>query len=78
MMYRISLACVLMGCALLSTGMVRNSWGQTEEPADKQVPFNFEEASRNVLKPREIYPYVKRDMVPMDLKIVSENHAILS
>ncbi len=72
MMFRISLACVLMSYALLPTGMVRNSWGQTVEPADTQAPFNFEEASRNVPKPREIYSYVKRDMVPMDLKIISD------
>ena len=72
MMHRRSLAYVLMSCALLSTGLVRISLGQVDEPTDKPVPFNFEEASRDVLKPREIYPYVKRDIVPMDLKIISD------
>ncbi|HOW69263.1 MAG TPA: hypothetical protein PKY77_01580 [Phycisphaerae bacterium] len=36
------------------------------------APFNFEEASRNVPKPRELYPLVKQDMVAMDLSIVSD------
>ena len=34
-------------------------------------PFNFEEASRDVPKPRELYSVVKQDMVPPNLKIIS-------
>ncbi|HBO42723.1 MAG TPA: hypothetical protein DD670_02050 [Planctomycetaceae bacterium] len=35
-------------------------------------PFDFEKASRDVPKPRELYPLVARDMVPMELKIESD------
>jgi len=44
------------------------------QPATRPAaePLNFEEASRDVPKPRELYPLVKQDMVPMDLKILSE------
>jgi dienelactone hydrolase len=45
--------------------------GTTAPPAAASA-FNFEEASRNVPKPRELYPLVKQDMVPMDLKILSD------
>ena len=44
---------------------------RAEEPKTKK-PFNFEEASKNVPKPRELYPLVKKDMVPMDLQILSD------
>ena len=40
-------------------------------PAETNA-FNFQEASRNVPKPRELYPLVKQDMVPMDLMILSD------
>lgn len=43
-----------------------------EEPKEEATPFNFEEASRDVPKPRDIYQYVKRDMVPMELRIISD------
>ena len=43
-----------------------------QDPAPAAKPFNFAEASRNVPKPREVYPNVKRDMIPMDLKITSD------
>jgi len=35
-------------------------------------PFDFEEASRDVPKPRELYPIVRQDMVPTNLKILSD------
>ncbi|MBN1908919.1 MAG: hypothetical protein JW818_04200 [Pirellulales bacterium] len=35
-------------------------------------PFNFEEASRNVPKPREIWPEISKDMVPREFKILSD------
>jgi len=35
-------------------------------------PFNFEEASRNVPKPREIWPLVQRDTVPLEFTISSD------
>ncbi len=58
-----------MGCILISAGLALGSWVRAEEPPDTK-PFDFGEASRNVLKPREIYPIVRRDMIPMDLKII--------
>jgi hypothetical protein len=46
--------------------------GRAEPPAAEEKPFNFEEASRNVPKPRELLPLVKQDLVPMDLRISSD------
>ncbi len=62
----------LNACALLFVGLALNLLASAEGPLDGEQPFNFEEASRDVPKPREIYPYVKRDMIPMDLKIISD------
>lgn len=42
------------------------------EPPAAKAPFDFEEASRNVPRPRELYPLVRRDMAPADLKILSD------
>ena len=67
-----SLTLVWTACALLFVGLAMDSLIRAEEPKDEEKPFNFEEASRDVPKPREVYPYVKRDMIPMDLKIISD------
>lgn len=60
--------------AAVCSGVILNgstiTYGQ--ESSGPATAFNFEEASRNVPKPREIYEYVKRDMIPMDLKIISD------
>jgi len=61
---------VLWVCALGLCGSIVNqracAWESSAEP------FNFEEASRNVPKPKELYPIVSRDMGPMNLKIDSD------
>lgn len=44
----------------------------TTAPPAAASAFNFEEASRHVPKPRELHPLVKQDMVPMDLRILSD------
>lgn len=41
-----------------------------EAPASK--PFNFEEASRDVPRPREIWPIVAKHTVPLEFKILSD------
>ncbi|MHC4402686.1 MAG: alpha/beta hydrolase family protein [Planctomycetota bacterium] len=41
-----------------------------ETPAAK--PFDFEEASRNVPKPREIWPLVKKHTVPLEFRVLSD------
>lgn len=43
----------------------------SDEPAAEE-PFNFEEASRDVPKPRELLPILKQDMVPDNYKILSD------
>ncbi|HOW69265.1 MAG TPA: hypothetical protein PKY77_01590 [Phycisphaerae bacterium] len=48
-----------------------SSPGLAEPPASAKA-FDFEEASRDVPKPRELYPLVKQDMVAMDLEILSD------
>ncbi len=35
-------------------------------------PFNFEEASRNVPKPREIWPVVRQHCVPLEWKVLAD------
>ena len=42
------------------------------EPPAITNTFNFEEAAREVPKPRELYPLVRQDMVPMDLMVLSD------
>jgi hypothetical protein len=49
-----------------------HSIAHAQDLTDPAKPFNFDEASRDVPKPREIYPYVKRDMISMNLQIVSD------
>ncbi len=61
------LAASLCPC-LIATGQQE----PTAQDSATQEPFDFAQASRDVPKPREIYPYVKRDMIPMDLKIQAD------
>jgi hypothetical protein len=35
-------------------------------------PFNFEEASRNVPKPRELWPIVRQHCVPLEFKVLTD------
>jgi hypothetical protein len=53
-----------------STASIRAS-ARSAKPASAE-PFDFDKATRNVPKPRETWPLVKEDMVPMDLKILSD------
>jgi hypothetical protein len=46
-------------------------FGDAGEPS-AAAPFNFEEASRNVPKPREIWPIVKQHTVPLEFEIRSD------
>lgn len=62
---------VLTSLALAFCLLMLASLCVAESPAPDK-PFNFEEASRHVPKPREIWPIVKQDMVPMELKIESD------
>lgn len=61
---------VLLVCALGLCGSIVNQRADGREASAE--PFNFEEASRNVPKPKELYPIVSRDMGPMNLKIDSD------
>jgi len=70
-MYRRFRVFPLINCILVSSGLALSCCARAGEPPEKK-PFNFEEASRDVLKPREIYPLVQRDMIPMDLRIISD------
>lgn len=72
MIYHRCIASVISLSILSATAWTGSATpARAEEPQAKK-PFNFEEASRNIPKPRELYPLVKRDMVPMDLKIISD------
>ncbi len=71
MIHSRNLSFVLLSCVIISSGWAIGAEVSTETE-EKPKPFNFEEASRNVPKPRELYPIVSRDMVPMKLKIISD------
>ncbi|MBN1909816.1 MAG: hypothetical protein JW818_08770 [Pirellulales bacterium] len=61
---------------LVVFGMVWGTPAYADKPAKPATkvkkPFNFEEASRNVPKPRETWPLVKEHMVPMALETLSD------
>jgi len=46
---------------------------QDEPPA---AAFDFEEASRGVPKPREIWPLVKKHVVPLDFRVLSDETVV--
>ena len=56
------LAGFLWGCGLAASA--------AEAPAVQ--PFNFEEASRNVPKPRELWPVVRQHCVPLEFKVLTD------
>ena len=47
------------------------SAANAQESTDSK-PFNFEKASRNVPKPREIWPHVSKHMVAPEFNIISD------
>jgi hypothetical protein len=62
---------VRAGClaAALCCGCGTGSAADTPAPVQ---PFNFEEASRNVPKPRELWPIVRQHCVPLELKVLTD------
>jgi hypothetical protein len=50
---------------------LRPVFGEPPEPSPA-APFDFEQASRNVPKPREIWPIVQQHTVPLDFEICSD------
>ncbi|MBN2021716.1 MAG: hypothetical protein JW809_02895 [Pirellulales bacterium] len=64
-----TLAVVLALVANVAPGPARAGAAEKESAEELR---RFEEATRDVPKPRELWPLVKQDMVPMDLKIVSD------
>lgn len=62
-------------CAL--AGLLGSVWcgsGLLAAPAEtpSAQPFNFEEASRNVPKPRELWPIVRQHCVPLEFKVLTD------
>ncbi len=55
----------------VAAALIWTAGARAQEPAAEKT-FNFEEASRGVPKPRELYPIVARDMVPMELKVLAD------
>ncbi len=57
--------------------LVAASWGPLVKAAESQQetaaePFDFEKASRDVPKPRELWPILQQQMVPLDFTILSD------
>ena len=46
--------------------------GSDGPPGGADAPFDFEMASKNIPKPREIWPIVKQHLVPLEFKIRSD------
>jgi hypothetical protein len=63
---------LLITVALIANCLCLSAQPAGAEPQKPEKTFDFKEASRGVPKPREIYPLVRRDMVPMDLTIDSD------
>jgi len=57
--------------AVLAAGICLAGCTYAQETSASK-PFNFDEASRNVPKPREIWPLVAKHTVPLDFKILSD------
>ncbi len=57
----------LLGGVLWSCGLT--ALAAEQPPA---APFNFEEASRNVPKPRELWPIVRQHCVPIEFKVLTD------
>jgi hypothetical protein len=65
-------ACVWL---ILGTGGGCPAVGRpAEEPAAK--PFNFEEASRDIPKPRELWPLVRQHCVPLEFRVLTDDVVI--
>lgn len=56
-MYPGLLAFALAGCAFLPVELTSGPLARAGEPQGEQRPLNFEDASRKVPKPREIYAH---------------------
>jgi len=67
---RISTAALVL--ALVSAGQVCRAQVSAGQDAAAAKPFDFAEASRDVPKPRELWPAVKQHMVPPEFKILSD------
>lgn len=57
----------MLGAAL--TGLTQLTFAQSTSATK---PFNFEEASRNVPKPRDVWPEVMKHAVPLEWKVLSD------
>lgn len=66
--FRISF-CVLIGLLALSDS-IANAWAQ--QAGKEQAPFDFAKATKDVPKPREIWPIVKKLTVPLDFRVKSD------
>ncbi|MGD9126414.1 MAG: hypothetical protein PVH19_03460, partial [Planctomycetia bacterium] len=66
---KIKLVClaVLIACCFVWLGAAL-----ADKPAEDAKPFNFEEASKNVPKPKEVWPFVSKDRVPPNFTILSD------
>jgi hypothetical protein len=68
--------CILLAALFLALigqfGFVNADEPSAQKQDSVQKPFDFDEATRNVPKPKETWPLVKKDMVPMDLIILSD------
>ena len=65
------------GVVFLIAIIALGAWGPIVGSADAQQetaaePFDFAEASRDVPKPRELWPIVKQHTVPLEFRIISD------
>lgn len=68
---RESIAFAFFLAAVLAVQFFRSDCVTAQEPAAPE-PFDFEAASRNVPKPRELWPLVKQHVVPLEFKVLSD------
>ncbi|MBN2474209.1 MAG: hypothetical protein JXB62_06360 [Pirellulales bacterium] len=71
MTFRDCLVFALIGAAAMAAWFPPSKRARAQEPPAAES-FNFAEASRDVPKPREIWPLVKTHTVPLELKVLSD------
>lgn len=71
-----SAACAPICAAAITAHMCCLAAAAQAADAPQAKPFNFEEASRDVLKPREIWPHVKKHLVPLDFQVLSDETVV--
>ena len=65
----VGLVGILVSCVLSVIASLRPPRSHAQDAAE---PFDFQQASRHVMKPREVWPLVNRHTVPLAFRVLSD------